>query len=210
MKIAPIVPHSTEFTEWKGINNPGPGMYDSASAFSQSTRLRGKSSLSTEDLVVRPSTSVPSIPRRNQSYGYLPGQTRQELLRQSAPDGDKRMSGMPGDTVGPDRYSPNVAVVQQNRSVRRVCVAVCLAVWLSGCLAVWLSGCLAVWLSGCAAVWLCGSVAVRLCGSVALWLCGSVALWLCGSVALWLCGCACMLLFPGSACGAHSDVCRAM
>ena len=54
---------------------------------------------------------------RNQSYGYLPGDTKTDLTRQQPPDAAERSTGLPGDTVGPDRYTPNVAVVQANRSV---------------------------------------------------------------------------------------------
>ena len=62
-KTAPILPRSTEFTEWRGAANPGPGQYDASRTFTAHARLKGKAALTEEDLVVRPSTSVPSIPR---------------------------------------------------------------------------------------------------------------------------------------------------
>lgn len=61
------------------------------------------------------------------------------------------------------------------------CLAVCLAVWLSGCLA----GCMSV----CLAVWLCYCLVIRLSGCLVVWLAGCVVAWLFVCQAVWLSGC---------------------
>ncbi len=55
--------------------------------------------------------------RHDQSWGYLAGPTRQDMQAQSDPTADARTTGLPGDTVGPDKYNPNVEAVLTKRGV---------------------------------------------------------------------------------------------
>ncbi len=55
--------------------------------------------------------------RHEQSFGYLAGSHKLDMQAQADPGAGKRTSGLPGDTVGPDKYNPNVAAVLTKRGV---------------------------------------------------------------------------------------------
>lgn len=87
------------------MKNPGPGSYSLAKGWIKSThRYTGSSITKSAEVVFRKKQTAPSVPARNQSYGYEESEGSLVML---APPKDGH-SGIKGDTVGPGGYSPSV------------------------------------------------------------------------------------------------------
>ncbi|KAF4140539.1 Sperm-tail PG-rich repeat [Phytophthora infestans] len=100
-RFAPSAPGSTVFSASSVQDNPGPGSYLRPSSSPPSNNQREHQHQWPRKFAHLIKPSVPAIPQRQQSYGYV--QVGVELQRQSAPE--KIYSGVGDDTVGPAAYS---------------------------------------------------------------------------------------------------------
>ncbi|ETN04294.1 hypothetical protein PPTG_14989 [Phytophthora nicotianae INRA-310] len=91
-------------------DNPGPGSYLRPSSSPPSNNQREHQGLRKFAHLIKP--SVPTIPQRQQSYGYV--QVGVELQRQSAPE--KIYSGVGHDTVGPAAYSRHNSIWNEKKN----------------------------------------------------------------------------------------------
>uniref|UniRef100_H3HD04 Palmitoyltransferase n=1 Tax=Phytophthora ramorum TaxID=164328 RepID=H3HD04_PHYRM len=98
-RFAPSAPGSTIFGASSVQDNPGPGSYLRPASSPPSNNQREHQGPHKFAHLVKP--SVPAIPQRQQSYGYV--QVGVELQRQSPPG--EIYSGIGQDTVGPAAYS---------------------------------------------------------------------------------------------------------
>ncbi|KAE9337542.1 hypothetical protein PR003_g11957 [Phytophthora rubi] len=92
-------------------DNPGPGSYLRPASSPPSNNQREHQGPHKFAHLVKP--SVPAIPRRQQSYGYV--QVGLELQRQSPPD--EIYSGIGQDTVGPAAYSRHNPIWNEKKNV---------------------------------------------------------------------------------------------
>ncbi|OWZ05005.1 hypothetical protein PHMEG_00022985 [Phytophthora megakarya] len=98
-RFAPSAPGSTIFRASSVLDNPGPGSYLRPTSSPPPNNQRDHQRPHKFAHLVIP--SVPAIPQRQQSYGYV--QVGVELQRQSPPE--DIYSGVGNDTVGPAAYS---------------------------------------------------------------------------------------------------------
>ncbi|ETK80010.1 hypothetical protein F441_14415 [Phytophthora nicotianae CJ01A1] len=109
-RFAPSAPGSTVFSASTVQDNPGPGSYLRPSSSPPSNNQREHQGLRKFAHLIKP--SVPTIPQRQQSYGYV--QVGVELQRQSAPE--KIYSGVGHDTVGPAAYSRHNSIWNEKKN----------------------------------------------------------------------------------------------
>ncbi|POM74515.1 Hypothetical protein PHPALM_8514 [Phytophthora palmivora] len=98
-RFAPSAPGSTIFRASSVQDNPGPGSYLRPASSPPLNNQREHQGPHKFAHLIKP--SVPAIPQRQQSYGYV--QVGVELQRQSPPE--EIYSGVGHDTVGPAAYS---------------------------------------------------------------------------------------------------------
>ncbi|KAE9010179.1 hypothetical protein PF005_g11425 [Phytophthora fragariae] len=110
-RFAPSAPGSTIFRASSVQDNPGPGSYLRPASSPPSNNQREHQGPHKFAHLVKP--SVPAIPRRQQSYGYV--QVGLELQRQSPPD--EIYSGIGQDTVGPAAYSRHNPIWNEKKNV---------------------------------------------------------------------------------------------
>jgi hypothetical protein len=110
-RFAPSAPGSTIFRASSVQDNPGPGSYLRPASSPPSNNQREHQGPHKFAHLVKP--SVPAIPRRQQSYGYV--QVGIELQRQSPPK--EIYSGIGQDTVGPAAYSRHNPIWNEKKNV---------------------------------------------------------------------------------------------
>eukprot|EP00941_MAST-03F_sp_MAST-3F-sp1_P000857 g857.t1 len=108
-RFTPRYPLSTEFVPSSVKDNPGPGAYNIAGNLSKPTSRRGQQKI--EPLRIEQTPSVPSVPQKEQSYGFRKGEDG-KLIRQGPVDADRRYTGIGLDTVGPAVYDPKIEVLR--------------------------------------------------------------------------------------------------
>ncbi|KAG2762068.1 hypothetical protein PC129_g971 [Phytophthora cactorum] len=109
-RFAPSAPGSTVFSASSVQDNPGPGSYLRPASSPPSNNQREHPGPHKFAHLIKP--SVPAIPQRQQSYGYV--QVGVELQRQSAPE--KIYSGVGYDTVGPAAYSRHNSIWNEKKN----------------------------------------------------------------------------------------------
>lgn len=109
-RFAPSAPGSTVFLASSIQDNPGPGSYSRPASWPSSNNQRDYQGSHKVAIVVKP--SVPAIPQRQQSYGYV--QVGVELQRQSPPKDS--YSGVGHDTVGPAVYNSHNSLWDDKRN----------------------------------------------------------------------------------------------
>ncbi|RLN96019.1 hypothetical protein BBJ28_00010460, partial [Nothophytophthora sp. Chile5] len=110
-RFAPSAPGSTIFRSSSVQDNPGPGSYLRASTSPHSNNQREHLAANKFAHLLKP--SVPAIPQRQQSYGYV--MVGAELQLQPPPD--EVYSGVGHDTVGPAAYSRHGPIWNAKRNV---------------------------------------------------------------------------------------------
>ncbi|KAL3661313.1 hypothetical protein V7S43_013518 [Phytophthora oleae] len=110
-RFAPSAPGSTVFRASSVQDNPGPGSYLRPASSPPPNNQREHHGPHKFAHLVKP--SVPAIPQRQQSYGYV--QVGVELQRQSPPE--KIYSGVGQDTVGPAAYSRHNPIWNEKKNV---------------------------------------------------------------------------------------------
>ena len=92
---------------------PGPGTYVDSNKWLKNSHQRGLSDeRAMPQVVFQKQTTAPSVPARNQCYGYEVGHEG-ELVRQAAPGG--QYAGNKWDAVGPADYNPQFTLQHRNR-----------------------------------------------------------------------------------------------
>ena len=94
---------------------PGPGTYVESNKWIKNSHQRGLQQQRAEggpQVVFQKQMTAPSVPARNQCYGYEVGDTG-ELVRQAAPGG--QYAGNKFDAVGPADYKPQFTLQHRNR-----------------------------------------------------------------------------------------------
>eukprot|EP00935_MAST-01C_sp_MAST-1C-sp1_P000482 g482.t1 len=104
-RFAPVAPGSSVYKASTIAQNPGPGAYGELKVSSAPMSTRPKK----PELMVKAARTKPSIPRREQSYGYQEGKNRQLVLQGPT---ETVYSGLGGDTVGPAMYNPDVKLTK--------------------------------------------------------------------------------------------------
>ncbi|KAL7997031.1 hypothetical protein Plhal703r1_c36g0132621 [Plasmopara halstedii] len=109
-RFAPSAPGSTAFRASSIQDNPGPGTYLHSDPSSPSSNQREHQRPHNFAHLVKP--SVPAIPQRQQSYGYV--LVGADLQRQDLPN--LMYSGVGQDTVGPAAYNSHTSMWNDKKS----------------------------------------------------------------------------------------------